>query len=126
MFGCLNAWSAGGWHLGMHLDQSSTVYLKGVTMTFAAIVVAQIGNVLGCRTSKTSLFKTSLRSNKWIWIGITAQLFILSLIIYVPFLQNIFSTTALGLREWMFLALLACVIIFAEEVRKRFARSLAK
>lgn len=126
MFGCLNAWSAGGWYLGMQLDPNNAVYIKGVTMTFAGIVIAQIGNVLACRTSKTSLFKTNLRSNKWIWVGIASQISILSLIIYVPFLQNIFGTTALGLTEWAFLALLAGVVIVAEEVRKWFARRLSK
>ncbi len=40
MYGCLSAWSAGGWHLGMSLDPNDPVYLKGTTMTFAGIVVA--------------------------------------------------------------------------------------
>ena len=126
MFGCLSVWSAGGWQFGMQLESHSIVYIKGVTMTFASIVVAQIGNVLACRTNKTSLFKTSLRSNKWIWIGIASQISILSLIIYVPFMQSIFGTAALGLTEWAFLALLACIVIIAEEIRKWFARWLEK
>ena len=126
MYGCLTAWMQGGWTLGMHLDQNSLVYLKGTTMTFAGIVVAQIGNVLACRTNKVSLFKTSPKSNKWIWLGIASQLTILSLIIYVPFLQGFFGTTAIGSMEWAYLALLACVIILAEEARKLLARTLAK
>ena len=82
MIGCLNAWAAGGWHFGMALTSTSSfytsgVYAKGVTMTFAGIVVAQAGNVLACRTSKQSIFKTSLKTNKWIIVGIIAQLGIL-------------------------------------------------
>jgi len=126
MFGCFSAWSAGGWRLGMQLPSDSLVYVKGTTMTFAGIVIAQVGNVLACRTSRVSIFKTSLRSNKWILIGILAQISILAFLVYVPFMQGLFGTTALELSDWMFLALLACIVIFAEEVRKLFARRLAK
>jgi magnesium-transporting ATPase (P-type) len=126
MFGCLSAWSAGGWRLGMQLPPDSTVYLKGVTMTFAGIVIAQVGNVLACRTSKVSIFKTSLSGNKWIWIGIVAQVSIISFLVYVPLMQRLFGTTALGLVDWAFLAIFACVVIFAEEVRKWFTRRLTK
>ncbi|MFZ0965666.1 MAG: cation-transporting P-type ATPase, partial [Candidatus Bathyarchaeia archaeon] len=122
MFGCLSAWSAGGWHLGMPLPSDSIIYIKGVTMTFAGIVIAQVGNVLACRTSKVSIFKTSLSSNKWIWIGTAAQVSILSFLVYVPLMQRLFGTTALGLVDWAFLALFAFIVIFAEEVRKWFAR----
>ena len=122
MFGCLSVWSAGGWHLGMQLSSDSVVYIKGTTMTFAGIVIAQVGNVLACRTSKVSIFKTSLSSNKWIWIGIAAQVSIISFLVYVPLMQRLFGTTALGLVDWVFLAVFACIVIFAEEVRKWFAR----
>lgn len=126
MYGCLSAWSAGGWHLGMREgDMDRLVYLKGTTMTFAGIVVAQVGNVFACRTNKVSIFKTNLRNNKWIWIGIASQISVLSLIIYVPFLQRFFGTTALGWAEWSFLALLGFIVILAEEIRKWFARRIA-
>jgi calcium-translocating P-type ATPase len=126
MVGCISAWSAGGWHLGMPLPSNSTVYIKGTTMTFAGIVVAQAGNVLASRTSRASIFRTSPTSNKWIWLGIAAQISILASMVYIPFLQVLFGTTALNLNDWAFLALLALIVIFAEEIRKWFARKLAK
>jgi magnesium-transporting ATPase (P-type) len=126
MIGCLYVWSLGGWHLGLQLDSNNVVYIKGTTMVFAGIVVAQIGNVLGSRTNKTSIFKTSLTNNKWIWLGIAAQISIIASMVYVPWLQRLFGTTALDPIDWAFLALLAFVVIFAEEIRKWFARKLAK
>jgi potassium/sodium efflux P-type ATPase len=131
MIGCLNAWAAGGWHFGMALTSTSSfytsgVYAKGVTMTFAGIVVAQAGNVLACRTSKQSIFKTSLKTNKWIIFGIAAQLGILSLLVYVPVMQHIFTTTALSLSNWAFLVSLAVIVVFAEEIRKFFSRKFTK
>jgi magnesium-transporting ATPase (P-type) len=126
MLGCLSSLSAGGWRLGMQLPPDSTVYLKGVTMTFAGIVIAQIGNVLACRTNKVSIFRTSLSSNKWIWIGIAGQISIIFFLVYVPLMQGLFGTTGLGLVDWAFLAIFACIVIFAEEVRKWFTRRLVK
>ena len=126
MYGCLSSWMAGGWQLGMALPEDSQVYLKGVTMTFAGIVVAQVGNVLACRTSKVSIFKTKLSTNKWIIWGIVAQLAILSFLIYVPFMQSFFGTTALGVEDWIFLASLALIVVFAEEIRKLFSRRWSK
>ena len=122
MYGCLSAWMAGGWELGMALPLDSPVYVKGVTMTFAGIVVAQVGNVIACKTSKVSIFRTKLSTSKWLIIGIIAQLSILSFLIYVPFMQTFFGTTALGIEDWLYLASLALIVVFAEETQKFFSR----
>ena len=136
MIGCLNAWAAGGWHIGMPVPHDwqfgvagikpNPLYLKGVTMMFAGIVVAQAGNVLACRTSRQSIFRTSLKTNKWIIAGIVAQLSILSLLVYVPLLQNVFGTQPLNLTDWLFLISLALAVVFAEEIRKFFVRRFGK
>jgi Ca2+-transporting ATPase len=126
MYGCLSAWTAGGWHLGMTLPSGSPVYIKGITMTFAGIVVAQVGNVLACRTTKVSVFRSKLSANKWIALGIAAQLSILSFLVYVPLMQQFFGTTALGVSDWAFLASLAVIVVFADEIRKFFARRWSK
>ena len=131
MIGCIGAWMAGGWHYGMALTSDSPfytsgVYTKGVTLTFAGIVVAQAGNVLASRTSKQSIFRTSISTNKWIIFGIISQITILALIVYVPPLQRVFGTTALGLNDWAFLIGLALVVIFAEEIRKLLVRRFSK
>jgi magnesium-transporting ATPase (P-type) len=127
IIGCFITWSAGGWHLGMStVPGDSSIYAKGTTMTFAGIVIAQVGNLLASRTNKISILKTSLRSNKWILLGIASQISILSLLIYAPPMQVLFGTVPLGPFEWAFLALLAVVVVMAEEIRKWFARRLAK
>ncbi len=126
MIGCIAAWTQGGWHLGMQLAANNPVYIKGVTLTFSGIVVAQAGNVLACRTSKQSTFKASLKTNKWIIFGIISQISILSLLVYLPIMQHIFTTSALTLGDWGFLVSLAVIVVFAEEIRKFFSRRFSK
>lgn len=131
MIGCFTAWQAGGWHFGMNGNDltnfvASVAYRKGTTMTFAGIVIAQVGNVFASRTSKASLFKTSIRSNKWIWVGIASQISIISAMVYIPILQLFFGTAGLVLSDWAFLALIAGIVVLAEEIRKFFSRRLAK
>jgi magnesium-transporting ATPase (P-type) len=126
MIGCFTAWQAGGWHLGMAQVPDNVAYVKGTTMTFAGIVIAQVGNVFASRTSKASLFRTSVRSNKWIWVGVASQVLIISALVYVPTLQVFFGTTGLALSDWAFLALIAGIVVLAEEIRKFFSRRLAK
>jgi magnesium-transporting ATPase (P-type) len=119
---CISTWMAGGWQFGQPLAANDPLYIKGITMTFAGIVVAQAGNVLACRTSKQSVFQSSLAKNKWIIWGITAQLSILAILVYVPFLQPIFGTSPLTAIDWLYLVGLALIVIVAEEIRKVFSR----
>ncbi len=122
LWGCLHVWMMGGWTFGQSLPANSQLYIHGVTMTFAGIVVAQAGNVLACRTSKQSIFRNSLSTNKWIIWGIIAQISVLAILVYLPPLQPIFGTTALNLNDWLYLITLPIIIIFAEEARKLFIR----
>jgi Ca2+-transporting ATPase len=126
VLGCMIAWASGGWQFGAGLAETSVLYRKGTTMTFAGIVIAQVGNVLASRTNKVSLFKTSVKSNKWVWLGIAAQISIISVLVYVPLMQSVFQTTGLGLLDWAFLAILACIVVFAEETRKWLSRRYSK
>jgi hypothetical protein len=45
---------------------------------------------------------------------------------YVPSMQNFFGTTAIGLADWGYLVLLACIVVLAEEIRKWFSRRLTE
>jgi magnesium-transporting ATPase (P-type) len=110
-----------GWSIGMGLSFSDPLYLKATTMVFAGIVMAQIGNLIGCQTTRTSVFRVGLFKNKWILRGIIFEVIVLLSIIYIPLLQNIFSTTALGFNEWLYLITFIPIMFFAEELRKYIA-----
>lgn len=126
MIGCLNGWILGGWQFGDQLSANDPIYIKGITMTFAGIVIGQIGNLISVRTKKTSIFKARFAWNPWILRAILIQIGILCLLIYVPFFQPIFGTTALDYYDWMYLILIPLIVIAAEELRKFVYRKLSK
>jgi magnesium-transporting ATPase (P-type) len=53
----------GGWHLGQPLPFTGPLYIEATTMVFAGIVTAQMGNLLGCQTTRTSTFKVGIFKN---------------------------------------------------------------
>ena len=103
-----------------HKADTTTVaiYAQATTMTLAAIVASQDGNIFACRSEKLSIFRLGFFSNPLLWLGIGSEwLLLLSIINIIP-LRHIFSTAPLELWQW--LVLLACPLIMlgAEELRK--------
>jgi magnesium-transporting ATPase (P-type) len=116
--GCLTVWSQGGWRYGSQLNFDDPIYRQGTTMTFAGIVLAQSTNLFACRARRASIRRIGLFRNRWIWFGIASQILILSIIVYLPILQNVFGTYPLAIQNWGFLLSLAPLPLLAEEARK--------
>ncbi len=114
-----------GWP-AVPLAASGLIYRQATTMTLAAIVFSQIGAVLNCRTEKQSVFKVGIFSNKRVLFGIAFEVALLSAIIYVPFLQEVFNTAAIGLKDWIFLVLIPLPLLLIEECRKAISRKFHK
>lgn len=114
-----------GWP-NVPLASSGLVYRQATTMTLAAIVFCQVGMVLNCRTERQSVFKVGLLSNKRVVQGIIIEIILINAIIYIPFLQNIFQSAPIGIREWVFLVILPPLILIVEEIRKAVFRKYGK
>jgi len=117
LIACFRTWLVGGWVWGAQLAASDPLYIKGTTMTFAGIAVAQIGSVLVLRADRSSMARTHLSDMRWILFGIAGQLSATIAIVHVPFLQAIFGTTSLALADWAFLFLFPLLLVFTIEVR---------
>jgi len=105
-----------------HLESSGSVYAAATTMAFAAIVFTQIAMVQNCRTERASLFKIGLFSNRSIMFGIVFEILLVTALAYVPFLHDVFSTSAIGLKGWIFLIIIPFPMILIEELRKLYMR----
>lgn len=78
----------------------------------------QFFNAFNCRSLRHSLFKLGPFTKRWLLLAITWEIILLSLVIYVPFLQNVFHTYALSLRDWIISLLLASSIFVVMEIAK--------
>lgn len=110
-----------GWTWSTHLDWSSPLYKEATSVTFAAIVLAQVANAFVCRSERSSIFALSAPS-PLLFIGVIVELIILQLLIYTPIGHTFFGTSPLA--GWIFFPLLAgsLALLAAEEGRKALVR----
>ncbi len=102
--------------------EGSLVYRMATTMTLAGVVATQVGAVMGCRTDRASIFRIGFFTNHLVLWGIAAELTLLGILIYTPFLHSIFNTAPIGLREWAYLFAWTPVIFLLDELRKAILR----
>lgn len=114
--------NAHGWS-GEPLDWNDPLYLQATTLTFAAIVFAQIGNGLSCRSSSGSLFTIGWWSNRYYWIGVAVELAVLAILIYSTHLATVFGTAAFDPIYWWAVVSVSVIVLIAEEIRKWVVRS---
>ena len=115
-------WINGYWGQFFNLPSQGLLYQSATSMTLAAIVTTQIGNLFAQRTERRSFFYTDLFSNRLIWVGVVAELTIVLCIIYLPPLQWVFGTAPFPLRNWLFLFAWSPILLMADELRKAIFR----
>jgi potassium/sodium efflux P-type ATPase len=72
---------------------------KAQTIAVTFVIMFQIFYLINCRSLKDSVFKIGFFSNHIVFIGIASILALQALFIYTPFFQQVFGTTALGLKD---------------------------
>jgi sodium/potassium-transporting ATPase subunit alpha len=113
---------AAGWHYGVSLDRNDPLYLQATSACLATIVVMQMMNVILCRHPFNSTFSTGLFGNRYILLGLAAELGVILCIIYTPAGNWLFGTAAIGAEVWL-LALAGAALMWAfEELRKAWLR----
>lgn len=111
-----------GWPGVPLAKEGSQAWSHATTMTLCGVVACQIGAVFCCRTKTRSILKTSVFSNKLIWIGILFEVVLVCLLMYVPVLQRLFNTTPLSVTEISFALCFIPIIVLLDEIRKYILR----
>ncbi len=75
--------------------------VKAQTMAFTSIVMFELFQAISCRSVRSPVFSVGLFANKWLWVAVFSSLALHLLIMYVPFLQGIFSMASLSVGEWV-------------------------
>ncbi|MEK7548195.1 MAG: HAD-IC family P-type ATPase [Patescibacteria group bacterium] len=80
------------------------------TMVFTQIVLFEIFFAFICKETKK--FKlSSIGSNKYLLMAVAISFILQLMVIYTPFMQDIFKTTALSPMEWLIIGLGACTTL---------------
>jgi Ca2+-transporting ATPase len=91
------------------------------TMAFNTLVLLSLFNIFNARSEEQSAF-AGLFSNKWLWGAVALSLLLQLAVIYMPFLQQAFSTVALSAQDWLFCTLMGSSVLWLSELRKWIAR----
>ncbi len=110
-----------GWQPGDPTGAGSRfhhTYLQATTMTFLGIVAGQVGTAFAVRSTHAPLRRVGVFSNRYLLLGIAAELLIAAIIVYVPAVQSLLNTAPPPPR--FLLLLLPCPLIVwgADELRR--------
>lgn len=95
---------------------------KGITMCLTVLAVFQWMNAFNCRSESESAFTKDIARNPWLLYAFGIVFLLQIAAVYVPFLQKILSTEAIGLWDWVVVFSMSLLVIFVEEIRKFFFR----
>jgi Ca2+-transporting ATPase len=92
------------------------------TMAFVTLSLCELFRAYTVRSERASLFRIGVFSNRWMQYAVGLSITLLLIVCSAPFLQPIFNTHFLTLREWGIVVGLALVPAVAEEITKFFLR----
>lgn len=93
---------------------------RDTTMTFTCFVLFDMFNALNCRSESKSVLRgeVGLFSNTLFNWAVSLSLGGQILVIYFPWLQEVFQTEALGFTDILLLITIASSVFWADELRK--------
>jgi Ca2+-transporting ATPase len=96
---------------------------KASTLSLTVIVAIEMANALNALSEDGSLLSMPPWSNPWLLLAMVVSVGLHCVILYVPFLADIFSIVPLSVNEWVLVWGLSLPVILIDEVLKFFGRS---
>ena len=110
------------WSLPGGLIEGSGDMRYAQTMAFTTLLFFSLFTVFNARSDDRSAF-VGMFSNKWLWGAVALSLVLQVAVIYVPFLQQAFSTVSLSAGDWLRCAVVGSSVLWLRELTKLAARS---
>ncbi|MCD6356051.1 MAG: cation-translocating P-type ATPase [Anaerolineaceae bacterium] len=98
------------------LNQPNPRYAE--TLAFTTLVFSELVRAFTSRSERYPLLKIGIFSNKWMNWAIFGSSVLMLLVMYIPFLQEIFNTVPIGWTEWRLIIPLFLIPAIAAEVTK--------
>ena len=87
------------------------------TMAFTTLVFFSLFNVFNARSDTRSALG-DLFVNRWLWAALAFSLLLQVAVVYTPFLQQAFSTTALDAGDWLICLAVGSSVLWLRELSK--------
>lgn len=88
------------------------------TLVFTLLAVDSLFYIFSVRFLNSSMFSRKIFSNLYLWLAVGLAFSCQLLVVYHPFLQNIFRTTALSLNDWLIILVISLLNVLVVEVIK--------
>ena len=92
------------------------------TAAFIVLSCSQLFHSYNCRSMTESLFKIGIFTNKKLILATGVSFFLQMAVVYIPFLQKIFKTEALGIFDWVLVVGISSFPLWAMEIVKLINR----
>ena len=92
------------------------------TMAFNTLVFFSLFTVFNARSDERSAF-VGMLSNPWLLGAVVLSILLQLAVIYVPILQQAFSTVSLSASDWMKCAMVGSSVLWLRELSKVFSRT---
>lgn len=70
------------------------------TLALCTLVMSQLIHVFECRSERHSIFEIKLFTNPYLVGAVAISITMILCVLYIPFMQGVFHTTALGIGQW--------------------------
>lgn len=112
----ITAVTLAAYFLGRKLHPAAPEFAE--TMAFVTLSFSELLRAYTARSERYPLLKIGVFSNRNMNLAVLSSLVLLLAVVYVPFLQSVFNTTALGVDQWLIVLPLLIVPSLAAELSK--------
>ncbi|XP_043804538.1 calcium-transporting ATPase, endoplasmic reticulum-type-like [Manihot esculenta] len=89
-----------------------------MTLSLSVLVAIEMFNSLNALSEDNSLFTMPPWRNPWLLVAMSVSFGLHCLILYVPFLADVFGIVPLSLNEWVLVILFSAPVILIDEILK--------
>lgn len=103
-------------------DYFQTGKIKASTLSLSVLVAIEMFNSLNALSEDGSLLTMPPWVNPWLLLAMSISFGLHFLILYVPFLAQVFGIVPLSLNEWLLVLIVALPVIIIDEILKLIGR----
>lgn len=104
-------------------DYFSAGKVKAMTLSLSVLVAIEMFNSLNALSEDNSLVTMPPWRNPWLLVAMSVSFGLHCVILYVPFLADVFGIVPLSLKEWFLVILVSAPVILIDEALKFVGRS---